>query len=262
MRYTVNCSILFTDLPVLERPEAARKAGFEAVEFWWPFETAVPADAQVDSFVRAVRDAGVQLTGINFAAGDMPGGERGLLSHPHRAAEFRDNVPIVAAIGRTLGCRSFNALYGNRLDDVPEELQDETALANLALANEVVDGVVLIEALSGAPAYPLKTAAEALAVVAAVPGLKLLADLYHLAVNGDDVDALLSGDGCGPDRIGHVQIADAPGRGAPGTGDLPLAAWLTELGRTGYDGWIGLEYKATPGEDPFAWLTSDHKELP
>ncbi|WP_157255237.1 hydroxypyruvate isomerase family protein [Nonomuraea typhae] len=259
MRYSVNCSILFTDLPILQRPEAARKAGFDAVEFWWPFDNAVPSDAEVEAFIEALQEAGVQLTGLNFAAGDMPAGDRGLLSHPNRVTEFRDNILVVADIGRRTGCRAFNALYGNRLGAASEELQDATALANLALAAETVDGVVLVEPLSGSPAYPLKTAAEALAVVAQVPGLKLLADLYHLAVNGEDVDALLRG---GLDRIGHVQIADAPGRGAPGTGDLPLAAWLTELDQAGYDGWIGLEYKANPGEDPFAWLTSDPKELP
>ena len=70
--YTVNCSILLTDLPLLQRPQAARDAGFDAVEFWWPFDTPVPSDGQVDTFVRAIQDAGVQLTGLNFAAGDMP----------------------------------------------------------------------------------------------------------------------------------------------------------------------------------------------
>ena len=80
--YTVNCSILLTELPLLQRPQAARDAGFDAVEFWWPFAEPVPADREVDEFVRAVEDAGVQLTGLNFAAGDMPAGDRGLLSDP------------------------------------------------------------------------------------------------------------------------------------------------------------------------------------
>lgn len=73
LRYAVNCSILFTELPLLERPEAARSAGFDAVEFWWPFDTGLPGDAEVDAFERAIRDAGVQLAGLNFAAGDLPG---------------------------------------------------------------------------------------------------------------------------------------------------------------------------------------------
>ena len=77
LRHTVNCSLLFTELPLLERPAAARRAGFSAVEFWWPFVEAAPPDRQVDAFVSAVSDAGVQLTGLNFFAGDMAGGDRG-----------------------------------------------------------------------------------------------------------------------------------------------------------------------------------------
>ena len=87
MTYTVNCSILLTELPLLERPAAAKAAGFDAVEFWWPFETSVPTDAQVTEFENAIKDAGVQLTGLNFNAGNMPGGDRGLTSWPARSTD-------------------------------------------------------------------------------------------------------------------------------------------------------------------------------
>ena len=80
--YTVNCSILLTDIPLLDRPRAAREAGFEAVEFWWPFASPTPPDAEVTAFTSAIQGAGVQLTGLNFAAGDMPAGDRGILSNP------------------------------------------------------------------------------------------------------------------------------------------------------------------------------------
>ena len=103
--YTVNCSILLTDLPLLQRPQAAREAGFDAVEFWWPFDEPVPADREVDAFVRAVEDAGVQLTGLNFAAGDMPAGDRGLLSNPAHTLAFRDNIDITVGIGERLGTK-------------------------------------------------------------------------------------------------------------------------------------------------------------
>jgi len=252
MRYAVNCSILLTDRPLLERPAAARAAGFEAVEFWWPFPDPVPSDAEVDAFVRAIEDAGVRLIGLNFAAGDMAAGDRGLVSLPGRAAEFRDNLPVIADIGRRLGCRSFNALYGNRVDDATAAEQDELAAENLAIAASTVDGTVLIEPLSGVEAYPLKTAADAVAVLGRIdaPNVALLADLYHLAVNGDDVERAIA---TYADRIGHVQIADAPGRGEPGTGGLPLDRWLAAIERSGYDGWTALEYRATTA-NPFAWL--------
>src|SRR3954451_9183621 len=147
-RYAINLSILFTELPLLERPGAARDAGFDAVEFWWPFDTAVPPDAEVDAWVRSVEDAGVQLSGLNFFAGDMPGGDRGLVSWPARSAEFRDNVDVTVGLGEQLGCRAFNALYGNRVDDAAPEEQDALATENLVIAARAVAqirGTVLVE---------------------------------------------------------------------------------------------------------------------
>ncbi|NEW72749.1 hydroxypyruvate isomerase family protein [Streptomyces rhizosphaericus] len=263
---TVNLSILFTELPLLERPAAAKAAGFDAVEFWWPYPTAVPTDAEADAFVRAVRAAGVRLTGLNFFAGDMPGGDRGLVSWPGRAAEFRDNIDVTVAIGEQLGCRSFNALYGNRVDGAAPAEQDDLAVENLALAAkaaERVGGTILLEPVSGAPAYPLLTAADAIAVIDRVAGesgsrnLRLLADFYHLSVNGDDVAGVIA---THADRIGHVQIADAPGRGAPGTGRLDLDGPLLRLQAAGYAGWVGLEYKPEgPSADSFGWLPHERR---
>jgi hydroxypyruvate isomerase len=261
LRYAVNCSLLFTELPLLERPAAAADAGFDAVEFWWPFPEAVPGDRDVDAFVTAVRDAGVQLVGLNFAAGDMPGGDRGLVSWPARAAEFRDNVDVTVGIGERLGCRAFNALYGNRIDGVDPTAQDELGAAQLAVAAGAaarVGGTVLVEPVSGAPRYPLLTAADVLAVLDrvreehGVTNAGLLADLYHLAVNGDDVDKVIA-DAAG--RIAHVQVADSPGRHEPGTGSLPLDRQLTDLETAGYTGWVALEYKpATSTVEGLSWL--------
>lgn len=259
--YAVNCSILLTGMPLLRRPEAARAHGFDAVEFWWPFEAAVPVDAEVDAFVRAVTDAGVRLVGLNLFAGDMAGGDRGLVSVPGRSAELRDNADVVAGIGERLGCRAFNALYGNRLDGVSAASQDELAVENLAVAAAAIGrigGTVLLEPLSGVDRYPIRTAAQALAIIDRVPGptgVALLADLYHLGVNGDDVPALIARD---PARVGHVQIADAPGRGEPGTGNLPLDQWLSGLQAAGYSGWVSLEYQSA-ATDPFAWLPRDRR---
>ncbi|ADB31207.1 Hydroxypyruvate isomerase [Kribbella flavida DSM 17836] len=260
-KYAVNCSILFTELPLLERPAAARAAGFEAVEFWWPFASALPGDAEVDAFERAIRDAGVRLTGLNFAAGDLPGGDRGLVSWPQRSLEFRDNIAVTLGIGERLGCRGFNALYGNRVDGVAPAAQDELAVENLTLAATAArsfGGTVLVEPVSGAERYPLLTAADAVAVIdrvereSGVAGLGLLADLYHLTVNGDDVSKAIT---TYADRIAHVQLADAPGRNEPGTGTIPIDQHLGELRAAGYAGWIGLEYKPSGSStDSFGWL--------
>ncbi|MDH6196640.1 hydroxypyruvate isomerase [Mycobacterium frederiksbergense] len=257
--FVVNCSILFDDLPLLQRPHAAREAGFEAVEFWWPFSDPVPRDTAVDAFVRAVTDAGVHLTALNFAGGDMAAGERGLLSDPAQRQIFRDNVDVAIGIANQLGTKAFNALYGNRRDGLDPHIQDEVAVDNLAHAGRLahgLDAAILIEPLSGVPGYPLLTAADAIAVIdrvsneTGVAALRLLADLYHLHVNGDDVAAVIDHY---VDRIGHVQIADAPGRGAPGTGGMNIAGHLAHLGIRGYRGNVSLEYRAG-GTDPFGWL--------
>ncbi len=257
MTYTVNCSILLTELPLLERPAAAKAAGFDAVEFWWPFDTSVPADADLTAFERAITDAGVQLTGLNFNAGNMPAGDRGLVSWKGRCSEFKDNIDVVVGIGERLDTKAFNALYGNRQDEFTPAEQDELAVKNLVAAAQGVakiGGTVLLEPVSGTPSYPLKTAADALAVIAktseaGVENVKLLADFYHLAVNGDDVAAVIENHA---KDFGHIQIADNPGRGAPGTGNLPLGEWITRSRERGYDGHIGLEYKAA-ADDAFAW---------
>lgn len=264
--YEANCSILFTELPLLERPAAARKAGFDAVEFWWPFAAAVPADRDLEAFARAVEDAGVQLVGLNLFAGDMPAGERGLVSWPEREQEFRDNVDVVVGLGERLGCKAFNALYGNRLDDVDDAVQDDAAADNLAFAAGAVSaigGTILVEPVSGIPAYPLRTAADALAAIeraqaaGAPANMGLLADLYHLAVNGDDVDKVIADH---VERIAHVQIADHPGRNEPGTGSLPLQRQLAALERGGYRGWVGVEYKpAIDTDSSFDWLPRERR---
>lgn len=267
LRYDVNCSILLTELPVNERAAAAKAAGFDGVEFWWPFTTAVPADADVDAFVSSVRDAGVQLVGLNFFAGDMPGGDRGLVSWPARSAEFRDNIDVTVDIGEQLGCRVFNALYGNRVDAASAQAQDDLAVENLALAAQAAAGIggkVLVESVSGAERYPLKLAADAIHVIervereTGVDNLGFLMDIYHLTVNGDDIVTAIK---AYAGRTAHVQIADYPGRGEPGTGQLDLDGYLAQLVDAGYAGWVGLEYTptTTTSSESFAWLPRERR---
>lgn len=264
MLLDANLSILFTELPLLERPRAAKRAGFDAVEFWWPFDTATPSPVEVDAFVAALDAAGTRLVGLNFFAGDMPAGDRGIVSWPGRQGEFADSVEIAVDIARRTGCRTFNALYGNRIAGFTPSEQDELATANLVVAAtsvRAIDGTIVLEPLSGAPDYPLLTAADALAVADQVPldNVTLLCDLYHLAVNGDELDTVTSKH---IERIGHVQFADAPGRGEPGSGRLDLLRHLTTLAANGYRGYVGAEYRPTGAtEDSLAWLGEFRREL-
>jgi hydroxypyruvate isomerase len=253
-----NISLLFGEVPFERRPAAAAAAGFTAIECWWPFTGATPSPTEVDAFVATITDAGVQLRALNFFAGDMAGGERGIASHPDRRAEFDDSVAIAVDIGARLDVTGFNALYGNRLPGLSHGEQDEAALQALAAATEQADAIgatVLVEPVSGVEAYPLKLAADALSVIRGVRErirkgrIALLADLYHLTVNGDDVFRLIAHD---VDQIGHVQLADAPGRHEPGTGHAPIVELVDLLSVAGYTGGLGLEY--VPAGDTVAGL--------
>ncbi|MEV0374898.1 TIM barrel protein [Streptomyces sp. NPDC050636] len=265
-RFNVNLSILFTELPLLERPAAARAAGFTAVELWWPWVDApVPDVSELDALRDALNDAGTQLVGLNFYAGQLPGPDRGALSVPGEESDkFRANVPVAIEFATSLGCTTFNALYGNRVAGATEAEQDALALENLTFAARAVGevgGTLLIEALNApeSPNCPIVSAPKAIEIVDAVnaaSGLdnaRFLMDLYHLSMNGEDLDEVIDRHTA---KTAHVQIADNPGRGAPGTGSLDFTALLGRLKKNGYDGWIGLEYK--PGDGPstgaFAWL--------
>lgn len=246
VRFDVNCSILFTDLPLLERPAAAKAAGFDGVEFWWPFgDDPAPGDKDIDAFVAAISDAGVELVGLNFI--DLIPAGRGLVSVPGEIARFRDNIEVAVGIAERTGCRALNALYGNRIPGEDPAKQDELALENLALAARAagrIGATVLLEALNSleSPDYPIVSADHAVRVIEQTgePNVRFLCDLYHLARMGADLPQVIA---THARHIGHVQIADSPGRGRPGTGDLDFPALFGALAEYGYDGWIGLEYK-------------------
>jgi hydroxypyruvate isomerase len=265
LKLAANCSILFQDLPLLDRPAAARAAGFTAVEYWWPFEEAAPGDTAVDAFVASVEDAGVQLIGLNSFAGKMPAGDRGIVSHPNREAEFRANLEVLVGICERLGCGASNVLYGNALPEFSPEASRATAVERYleaASAFAKISGIVLIEEVSGIASYPLRSVAESLAVVedvraAGAENVAFLYDSFHIAANGEDpLEALTRS----MPLIGHVQIADFPGRGAPGTGEIDFAAIFTVLERERPDSWVALEYIGIDTGSAFGWIAPTNAE--
>lgn len=262
MRFAVNISMLFTELPLLRRPAAAAAAGFDAVELWWPFEESVPADAAVDAFATAVTDAGVSLAALNLFAGDLPAGDRGVLSHPDRAGEFAASVPVAVDLAGRLGCSVLHALYGNRRDDVPVKAQDELAEQMLATAADAAAGIgatVVVEAMNPAdqPSFPLHSTGAALKLVDAVrrhtgAELGILYDVYHMQRAEGDLIATIREHG---QRFAHVQIADAPDRTPPGTGEIAYPRVLEALEATGYGGFVGLEYRPVGSSaQSLAWV--------
>jgi hydroxypyruvate isomerase len=261
LRFDVNCSILFAELPLAERARAAREAGFAGVEFWWPWEAMAPSDAEAEAFVRSVADAGVELVSLNFHTGDMAAGERGIVSHPARVAQFRENVAAAVELAGRTGCRRLNAPYGLRVPGVNAAEQDAVAVENLVFAAgaaQKAGAAVLVEAINSVdiPGFPVDTSARAVAVIeqTGAANVGFLADLYHLAMMGEDVADVLSRH---RESILHVQVADPPGRGAPRTGTLDVEPLLRQLAGQGYDGWVGLEYLPSDPADSttsFGWL--------
>jgi hydroxypyruvate isomerase len=244
--HAANVSILYPGVPVLERARRAHDDGFAAIESWWPFPTAGPSDTEVDAFVASVADAGVELVAMNTFGGDLAAGERGIASVPHRRAEFDDSLAVALEVGRRLGTTMFNTLVGT--GPLRDLAVDRLALAATTAQRE--GRRILVEPLSGVDDYPITTAGDAFALAGTLGrGAGVLGDLYHLAVNGEDLDAVIARHA---DRIAHVQLADAPGRHEPGTGELDFAHLLTALHTAGYRGRTALEY--VPTRPDFAWL--------
>jgi hydroxypyruvate isomerase len=255
LRYSANLSMLFADLPVLHRPRAAADAGFAYVESWWPFPDPVPDAADVEAFCTALDEAAVRLVALNLDAGDTAGGDRGLLSDPGRG-RFGGNLAAAVGILERTGCRIVNALYGNRVAGVPPAVADRLALDRLVVVADAVGphGVVVVETLNAvdSPDFPLtdiRVSAELVRRVnerARAGNAGLLVDVYHLAAMGVDPAAALREHA---KLVRHVQFADAPGRGRPGTGQLDFAAVTRALDDIGYAGFVGLEYvPAHPGD--------------
>lgn len=260
-----NVSMLYTEVPLLERFTAAADAGFQSTEAWWPYpETAVPSAADLREFIDAIETSQIPLSGLNLFAGNMPGGERGIVSDPARVHEFAANVDVMVDLARRTGIHGANALYGHRIEGVDPSTQDSTAIENLSLAARKLADVgvtVLVEALAAGlnGAYPLATAKQAVEVVAQVrertglDNIGFLFDTFHLASNDENLFEVVDNF---DDVIAHVQIADAPGRAEPGTGTIDFARVLDHLWERGYRGVVACEYKPTGStSDSLAWIS-------
>jgi hydroxypyruvate isomerase len=254
MRFSANVSILFKEVPFLERFGRAREAGFSAVEFWWP------SQEDLGEVEAAIGDAGLSVALFNFDAGDMPAGERGLVSDPGRVEQFRENVPVALGLAQRLGCRRMNVLVGHEKYGMGREEQLALACENVAFAADAAreaEVTVMVEAVNtfeNGP-YLLYTTGQAVEFVEGVgrENVKIQHDFYHMQrMEGNLVATLRENIG----HIGHVQVADSPGRGEPGTGEIHYPYVLAELEDLGYDGYVGLEYNPTTGnaEESFGWL--------
>jgi hydroxypyruvate isomerase len=254
MKFCANVSILFKESPFLERFERAAAAGFPAVEFWWP------AGESLNEVEAAIRDAGLQVALFNFDAGDMAAGDRGMLSDPDRVHRFRENVPVALDLARRLGCERMNALVG--LERSPSEREAQLALAaenvRWAADEAAPHGIdITIEAVNtfeNGP-YLVPTTRRSAAFIDTVdrPNVRIQWDAYHMQRMEGNLVATVTEF---LPRIGHIQIADSPGRGEPGTGEINFPFVLDAIEALGYEGWIGLEYNPTTAttEDSLRWM--------
>lgn len=253
-KFAANLSMLFTEHPFLERFERAKTAGFQAVEFLFPYEH------DVSAISRELRRNELEQVLFNLPAGDFSNGDRGMANDPNRKAEFRAGVEEGLRIANELGCRRLNCLAGLRLADVPEETQTATLIENLRFAADAATSAGVLQVVEplnvfDAPGYFLPTPESGFAIVeqAGHPNLLLQYDLYHSQRMSGNLAATIT---ARIDQIGHVQIADSPARNEPGTGEINYPFVLQVLDDAGYDGWVSLEYRPRDTtESSLTWLT-------
>ncbi len=253
VRLSANVGMLFAEVPLLERFACVAEAGFELVESWWPF------GIELGAFERAVRDAGLGLVLMNLYGGDMPAGDRGVAGDLERSGEFRAHVPLGLELAASLGCRTLHAMVGTERPGQDPDEQLRLGAENVRWAADLAaaqGATLVVEPLNRWDNGPtlLQRVDDALAFIDAVgrPNVRVQLDAYHVARTDGDAAAGARRVGA---RIGHVQVADHPGRGFPGSGDLDLAAFLLALDEVGYRGAIGLEHLVPDGtEAALAWL--------
>jgi hydroxypyruvate isomerase len=247
-----NLSLLFPQLPFMDRFKAAARAGFRHVEYQFPYG----AGSATEIAARA-NEAGVGVVLHNLPGGDAAKGDRGIACQPARVGEFREGVDRAIEYAKAAGCPRLNALAGIAPEGVPRAKVFDTLVENLryAAGRLAAAGLTLLtEPVNPrtVPGFFLNTSRQGIEAIdaAGVPNLQLLYDIFHMQiVEGDlarTIQRLLS-------RIGHMQLADVPDRHEPGTGEIHYDFLLEEIDRLGYAGWVGCEY--VPKGDTVEGLT-------
>lgn len=252
-RFSANLGFLFPEVPFLDRFERAAAAGFEAVEYMFPY------DYELEDIRRALEETGLRQDLFNLPAGDFQAGERGIAVDPGRHEEFAAGVERALETAEALGCRKINCLVGLRKEDLDWDTQYRCLLENLTSAAERVGSAGLtlhIELLNTieTPRFFLDSIDLVNRILddVASPHLLFQCDLYHLQRTSGNLVPTMRSLGA---RIGHYQIADAPDRHEPGTGEIDYRYVLAEIDASGYQGFVGLEYKPSGGtEESFAWI--------
>lgn len=253
LKFSANLSWLFTEQPFLDRFAEATSLGFTAVEFLFPY------DYEVTDIQAQLTATGLTVALFNLPPGEIEAGEFGLLGVPARREAFRQGFETALELADRLTCRRLHAMVGKRVAEVPVEAQLACVQENLAWAapQAAEAGITLtIESLNSTdmPNYLIHTTTESLAIVqqANQPNVKLQYDLYHGQMEGEAVRHRLREVIA---HLGHIQLADVPGRHQPGSGEMNYGAIFQTLLDLNYEGYIGLEYRPTGStRDSMGWL--------
>ena len=257
-KFAANLTMLFNEVPFMARFAAAKAAGFEAVEYLFPYAF------DKNELAQALKAHGLKQVLHNLPAGDWDAGERGIACHPARVDEFRTGVDRAIDYATALGCPQLNCLAGKRPAGVSHEQAQATFVANLKFAADKLKtaGIkLLIEPINSydIPGFFLNTTAQAAAILDAVgsDNLYIQYDLYHAQRMEGELAATVQKY---LPRIAHIQLADNPGRNEPGTGEINYAFLFRHLDAIGYTGWIGCEYKPkTSTVEGLGWIKTLNK---
>ncbi len=252
-RFSANLSMLFTDVPFLDRIERAAKTGFGAVEVQFPYE--FPA-VRIRERLEA---SAIPMVLHNLPAGNWAAGDRGIACDPARQSEFRDGLAIAIEYAQALGVEQLNCLAGRPAQGSAESEIRRTFVGNVQFAAEALRPAgltLLIEPVNSrdVPGFWLDSVAKALGVIeeTGADNVRLQFDIYHAQRSGGEIAGTLNAN---LGRIGHIQFADNPGRNEPGTGELNFDYLFGLIDRLGYAGWVGAEYLPAAGtEAGLAWL--------
>ena len=253
MKIAANLTMMFNEHDFMDRFTAAASAGFKGVEYLFPYD--YPADAIGD----ALDANGLKQVLFDFPAGDWANGDRGIAVQPDRVGEFQDGIGLAVEYATALGCKRLTCLAGIPDDGTDPEVAEQTMIRNLQFAADAaarIDAIVLVEPLNtrDVPGTFVSRSSHGAQIIRAADraNVRLQFDVYHTQIMEGDIATKFSE--LLP-MIGHVQIADNPGRHEPGSGEINYPYVLNHIANSGYDGWIGAEYMpAGNTQDGLSWV--------